>query len=200
MSLPAKVTALLIAAALAVVVGVQFLWLVKPAAAREVEAACKGLAPSPRSKTLRRIPGPAPEFTVVDRQGNKVHLADYRGKVVLVNFWASWCTTCKAEKPTLELLNQELGGDDFVILSLSSDSGWASIDKKYPDGLDVDVMLDKTAEEEGEIGPVARAWGVEAVPESFAIDRRGNLRYYFVNKRDWNSDVAVTCLRGLIDE
>jgi peroxiredoxin len=200
MSTPFKITALLIAGAVAVLLGVQFLWLVKPAAAREVQAACRGLQPAPRSKTIRHIPSAAPEFTVTDRQGKKVKLSDYRGKVVLVNFGASWCTTCQSEKPSLEKLNEIMGGDDFVVLSLSSDSGWETIDKKYPDGLDLNLLLDKTSEDEGEIGPVARTWGIQAVPESFVVDRRGTLRQYFINKRDWDSDVAVTCLRGMVDE
>jgi peroxiredoxin len=200
MRLHVKVTALLIAAAVAVLLGVQFLSLVRPAAAREVQAACRGLAPTPRSKTIRRIPAPAPEFTVTDRNGKPVKLSDYRGKVVVVNFGASWCTTCQSEKPSLQSLNAELGGDDLVVLNLSSDSGWAQIDKKYPDGLNLEVLLDKTAEDEGEIGPVAKAWGIQAVPESFVVDRKGTLRHYFVNKRNWDSDVAITCLRALIDE
>jgi len=200
MRLPVKVTALLIATAVAILLGVQFLSLVRPAAAREVQAACRGLAPTSRSKTIRRIPAPAPEFTVEDRAGKPVKLSDYRGKVVVVNFGASWCGTCQSEKPSLQALNAEMGGDDLVVLNLSSDSGWAQIDKKYPDGLKLDVLLDKTVEDEGEIGPVAKAWGIKAVPESFVVDRKGTLRHYFVNKRDWDSDVAITCLRALIDE
>ena len=54
--------------------------------------------------------------------------------------------------------------------------------------------------EEGETGPIARSYGVTKVPESFLIDRAGNLRYYFVNKRDWSSDVVATCLRSVIDD
>jgi peroxiredoxin len=199
MPTPIKVSAMVIAAAIAVLLGVQFLWLVKPAAAREVQAACRGLQPAPRSKTIRHIPSAAPEFTVTDRQGNKVKLSDFKGKTVLVNFGASWCTTCQSEKPSLEQLNHIMG-DDLVILSLSSDSGWDTINKKYPGGLDLDLLLDQTGEDEGEIGPVAKAWGIQAVPESFVVDRRGQITHYFINKRDWDSDVAVTCLRGLVDE
>ena len=126
-------------------------------------------------------------------------LSDFRGKVVLVNFWASWCSTCKAEKPSLQRLESEMAGDDFEVVALASDTDWKPVDDRYPDGLNMTVGLDEVAEE-SELGPVAKAWGIQAFPESFAVDRKGNLRYYFINKRDWDSDVAVTCLRGLIDE
>jgi len=198
MSVPFKVIASVIAVGISMLVAVQFLWLVEPAAAREVDAACRGLDPAPRSKTIRRMGGPAPSLVGVDHEGKKVSLSDLRGKVVLVNFWASWCSTCKAEKPSLERLQSEMP-DDFVVLAMASDTGWDPIVKRYPKGLGVDVVLDKV-EEESELGPMAKAWGVGAFPESFSVDRKGNLRHYFINKRDWDSDVAVTCLRGLVDE
>jgi len=61
------------------------------------------------------------------------------------------------------------------------------------------VFLDPPAGDDN-IGQIAASWGIKAVPESALIDRKGNIRAYFVNKRDWTSDVAETCLRSVIDE
>ncbi len=197
-----KFLVITVVAAATLMLGFLFLRLVGPATAREVQAACAGLQASPGSSTLAGIEQgvtPAPDFTAQDHTGKMVSLSDYRGKVVLVNFWASWCTTCAAEKPSMEALQRDLAGDDFVVLALASDSEWEPIRKKLPHGSPLTILLDKP-EEEGTIGPIARAYGVKAVPESFVVDKNGVLRHYFVNKRNWDSDIAETCLRALTDE
>lgn len=88
-----------------------FLWMVPKAAAREATAACAGLRPSDPNPALCpagspdshdcKFPLMAPDFTAYDNNGKQVHLSDFRGKVVLLNFWASWCGVCKTEKPRL---------------------------------------------------------------------------------------------------
>jgi hypothetical protein len=68
-----------------------------------------------------------------------------------------------------------------------------------PSGVPFNVLLDPP-QGEGNIGAIAASWGIKAVPESALIDRNGMIRAYFVNKRDWQSPVAETCLRSVIDE
>lgn len=190
-----------------------FLWMVGPAAAREVQAACNGMRPTWASKAFPRLPAAAPDFTLQDVAGNQVQLSSLQGKVVLVNFWASWCGVCKAEKPSLAALTRKYG-DDLVVLSIASDAELPPVDESLRSALrdrgqkleDVPawggapfrVLLDPPGDEN--IGPTARAWGVEKVPDSFLIDRDGNIRMYLVNKRDWDSDVVQTCVQSLIDE
>lgn len=126
-----------------------FLWMVPTAAAREAQSACRGLlglealdrqiGPDgrvwqplngsvqlcPDRKTPCQLPVPAPDFTAVDITGKQVKLSDFRGRVVLLNFWASWCGVCKAEKPALADMARELGGGHFEVITLVSDRTWS---------------------------------------------------------------------------
>jgi len=210
-----------------------FLWMVPNAAARESRAACVGLrttGPALCGGQPCQLPMAAPDFTAFDNNGKPVHLSDFRGKVVLLNFWASWCGVCKTEKPQLEAMSQDLVGDDFVVIALASDRSWsdvllaivdalapnvalpaadgkevplsAALDayrRALPSGVPFQVFLDPPSGDDN-IGQIAASWGIKAVPESALIDRKGNIRAYFVNKRDWQSPVAETCLRSVIDE
>ena len=223
-----------IVAALGVAVLALFLWMVPNAAAREAVAACRGLhgegamnaalCPAGQSCTL---PMPAPDFTAYDNNGKPVKLSDFRGKVVLLNFWASWCGVCKTEKPAIAEMAEAMAGDDFVVIALASDRSWADVlgavtealapnariakgpdpmkaaldayRQALPNGTAFKVFLDPPTGDDN-IGQIAASWGIKAVPESALIDRKGNIRAYFVNKRDWTSDVAETCLRSVIDE
>src|SRR5688572_17203501 len=95
---------LLAAAGITGLLGVEYIRLLEPAQAREIEAACRGMRPSQQNKALGTLPVTAPDFTAQDHTGKSVRLSDYRGKVVLLRTWASWCGTCKAEQPSLEAL------------------------------------------------------------------------------------------------
>jgi thiol-disulfide isomerase/thioredoxin len=211
-----------------------FLWMVPKAAARESTAACTGLRPSDPNPKLCpdgvegcKFPLMAPDFTAFDNNGKQVHLSDFRGKVVLLNFWASWCGVCKTEKPQLDKMSADLVGDDFVVIALASDRSWTDVlsaivdalapnvkvpggtitfqqaldayRQALPSGVPFRVFLDPP-NGDSNIGAIASRWGITAVPESALIDRRGNVRAYFVNKRDWQSPVAETCIRSVIDE
>jgi len=210
-----------------------FMWMVPNAANREVKAACSGLRSQPPAPEACpngqpcTLPIPAKDFTAIDPQGNRVKLSDFRGKVVLVNFWASWCGVCKTEKPAIYEMASDLASDDFVVIALASDRTWTDVlvaiveslapmvplpggeitmqqaldayREGLPNGTPFKVLLDPPSGD-GNIGAIAASWGIKAVPESALIDRQGNIRAYFVNKRDWQSPVAETCLRSLIDE
>ena len=215
-----------------------FLWMVPSAAAREAVSACRGMRGFERvnpalceSGTPCELPVAARDFTVLDHNNQPVKLSDFRGKVVLVNFWASWCGVCKTEKPSLAGMTEDLAGKDFEVITLASDKTWApalvasiqalaphakvpspnengdydmtqvldAYRKALPGGVPFKVFLDPP-EGDDTIGKVATSWGIKAVPETALIDRKGNIRAYFVNKRDWESPVAQTCLRSVIDE
>ncbi len=222
--------ALTVTGLVAVAVIVLFVWMVPPAAAREVQAACAGLRPTVVNPALGQLPVAAPDFTVVGHDGKQAKLSDYRGRVVLLNFWASWCGVCKAEKPALAAMAADMSSNDFVVLTLASDKNFGdamaavlgslapsapplprdasdrvpmnaikeAFDRSLPGGPPFNVLLDPPRGDDT-IGPITQAWGIHAVPESALIDRKGNIRAYFVNKRDWQSPVAQTCLRAVID-
>ncbi|HVK78344.1 MAG TPA: TlpA disulfide reductase family protein, partial [Kofleriaceae bacterium] len=192
---------LVAAAALAATaaLGAMFVWMTPKAAAREVKAACDGLRASPTNPVLGQMPRPAPDFTAQAHDGRPVKLSDYRGKVVVLNFWASWCNVCKTEKPSLGTMTSELAQDDFAVVTLASDKSWEDVKKTLPGGAPYQVLLDPPADD-GNIGAIAASWGIKAVPETFIIDKQGRIRMYLVNKRDWDSTIAETCLQALVDE
>lgn len=213
-----------------------FLWMVPNAAAREEKAACRGLlGDQPLNPAICNgqpcpLPRPAPDFTALDHQGKPVKLSDFRGKVVLLNFWASWCGVCKTEKPALNAMANEMARDDFAVIALASDHNWSDVlialidslapgsvvpkaagnvvplpaaldayKKALPQGTPFKVFIDPPSGD-GNIGAITASWGIKAVPETALIDRQGNIRAYFVNKRDWTSGVASTCIRSVLDE
>lgn len=188
----------------------QFLALLEPAAAREVQAACQGLRPAATNSALGEIPTqpddpplPAPEFTAQTPSGEQVSLSDYRGEVVMLNFWASWCEVCRSEKPALEALQEDLGPEGLRVVSIASDNDWENVQEalegSLPDGTPLDVLLDPPVEGDN-LGRIANTYGIGAVPETFLIDREGTIRQYFINKRNWNSSVAKTCIRAFLEE
>ncbi|ACY18100.1 TlpA disulfide reductase family protein [Haliangium ochraceum] len=198
-----RIVAITVIGAASLFLVTQFAFLIQPAAAREIQAACNGLRPAATNPSLGPVPGQqAVDFTAQDHEGKMVKLSDYRGQVVFVNFWASWCNVCKAEKPSLDVMARELQDEygDFQVLSLASDTEWGPIRESLPEGTAFDVLLDPPANEDENLGAIAKQFGLKAVPESFVVDRDGTLRYYFINKRDWDSDIAETCLRSLLEE
>ena len=117
-----------------------FLWMVPNAAARESVAACRalgggqGLGPNELRGQLCShkdpektcpLPAVAPDFQAIDHEGKPIKLSDFRGKVVLLNFWASWCAVCKTEKPSLENMAAEIAGGDFIVITVASDRQYA---------------------------------------------------------------------------
>jgi hypothetical protein len=122
---------------------------------------------------------------------------------------------------------QSLTDDDFVVVTLASDHSWTDVllaiveslsprtklpsgevdlqtakaiyGSALPKGLPFHVLLDEP-DGDNNIGRIASTWGIKAVPETALIDRQGRIRAYFVNKRDWESPVAETCIRSVIDE
>jgi peroxiredoxin len=133
---------------------------------------------------------PAPDFRATLVGGEDVRLSDYRGKVVLLNIWATWCKPCEEEAPSLERLYREIkagpGADDFEILAVSIDarSRDAVLPFQSKFSLSFPILFDPD-------GRVARLYQTTGVPESFVIDRDGIIREKVIGPRTWDSGEMV---------
>jgi thiol-disulfide isomerase/thioredoxin len=137
---------------------------------------------------------PAPDFTLVDLDGKQHRLSDYRGKVVLLNFWATWCPPCREEIPSMVKLNQLMAGKPFVMLCASIDEGGKDSVLGYfkTSGNRLPItLLDSTAD-------VAKLYGTTGVPETFVIDKNGNVQEKAVGGVNWTDTQVVSYLNNLL--
>ena len=135
----------------------------------------------------------APDFRLPSTDGRSLGLADLRGKVVMVHFWATWCPPCVEELPTLAKLYEELKGGDFEMLAVSVDEGGSAAVNAFlrKNGLHLPVLLDPGA-------PVSHLYGTYKFPETYVVDRRGVVRYKVIGPRDWRDPEALRVMRELI--
>jgi peroxiredoxin len=135
----------------------------------------------------------APDFVLPDLSGKVVRMQDLRGKVVLVNLWATWCPPCVEEMPTLEALAKKMAGRDFVLVAISEDEQ-PKLVKPWIEGrgLTFPVLLD-------ERGAVGHDYGVTGYPETFIIDRQGKVVHHHIGYRDWSEPGIVGALERLLD-
>lgn len=120
------------------------------------------------------ITGDASDFTLKSRAGKNIKLSEYRGDVIMVNFWASWCGPCRQEMPALEHLYKKYQDLGFVILGVNLDedsSKAAGLLTKIP--VSFPILYDNT-------NKVAKQYDVKAMPTTFLIDRNGKLRYVHI--------------------
>lgn len=128
---------------------------------------------------------PAPGFTLKDLGGREVKLADLRGKVVVLNFWATWCPPCREEIPSMMRLNQAMAGKPFQMLAVSVDEGGKGAVEAFfkQSGAMLPALLDTDQ-------AVSKRYGLTGVPETFVIDKKGVILKKVIGAIDW-SDPAV---------
>jgi len=137
----------------------------------------------------------APEFQAVDlRTGRPATLADYRGRVVLLNVWATWCQPCRIEMPAMERLSRDLAGTDFRIVAVSVDEGDSSVVNAFAKelGLTFDILHDRS-------GAIKRSYQTTGVPESFVIDRHGVIVKKVIGASQWDGPAHQILIRRLLD-
>lgn len=125
--------------------------------------------------------GQAPASMVLaDLGGRDVDLSSYKGEVVLVNFWATWCEPCREEMPSLQRLQQKLGGRGFRVVGVNVGEGAPRI-RQFLERTPVSFTMLRDADSD-----VMKAWRVRMLPASFLVDRRGMLRYQIVGEADYD--------------
>lgn len=137
----------------------------------------------------------APDFFLEDIDGKKRRLSDLRGKVVLVNFWATWCPPCRREMPSIERLSHALKGTDFEILAVNvaenldtvfSFTGTLDPVPTFPIVFDTDSS-------------VLKAWPVMGLPTTFVLNKQGRISYRAVGGREFDDQAIQAQIRGLVD-
>ena len=124
---------------------------------------------------------PAPDFSLPDLNDKTVRLSDYRGKVVFLNFWATWCKPCREEMPSMEVLHKNFERDGFVVLAVSIDR--VTTKKDIPPfvnsmNLTFPILVDSW-------GQTDKRYKLMGVPETYIIDQEGILREKVIGPRDW---------------
>lgn len=142
---------------------------------------------------------PAPDFTIKDSD-RTVTLSQLRGKIVVLNFWATWCPPCVDEAPSLVQLNKAVQNKGVVVLGVSVDSDAGDYRKFLKDhGIDFLTVREGGTEQtdSGVISPVANRYGTYRIPETYIIDRSGMIRRKFIGAVDWNQPEIVEYLSRL---
>ncbi len=133
--------------------------------------------------------------TFRDLYGNPITLADYSGKVVLLNIWATWCPPCRAEMPSLDDLAGEMEGPDFAVIALSTDRAGPGRAARFYEDLrieNLEVMHDRS-------GNVSRQAGVLGLPVTLVLDREGREIARLLGDADWGSPEARAILQRIIE-
>jgi len=123
----------------------------------------------------------APEFTLKDLNDKTVSLSSLRGKVVLINFWATWCPPCRAEMSSLNNLHKEYKNNGFSVIAVSSDRSISSVrDFLSKKPVDLPVLMDSDSK-------VSRQFKVFSLPTSFLLDKNGVIVQKFLGEEEWDS-------------
>ena len=126
--------------------------------------------------------GATPELALADLAGKEHRLADYRGRVVLVNFWATWCEPCREEMPSIDKLRSSLDGKPFAVLAVNLAEPLSRIEK-FAAAVPVGFPLLRDRD-----GTASKAWKAKLLPASFLIGRDGRIRYVAYGELDWSSE------------
>ncbi len=137
-------------------------------------------------------PQDPPPLMLPDMQGRKHAIEDYKGRVVLVNFWAAWCPPCRREMPSMQRLKVKMTGRPFAILAVDSAEPREDV-AEFLEAMKVDftVLLDTS-------GAATRRWKVYALPTSFLVDREGRVRYALSGPAEWDEGETLGLIESLL--
>lgn len=156
-------------------------------------SACKK-AENQQNSVVAAEKSPAPEIAVQSlADSSTAKLADFKGKVVMLNFWATWCPPCREEIPSMMKLNAAMAGKPFKMIAVSIDEGGKPAIESFfkESGFSLPTYTDAS-------GAAAKAYGITGVPETFIIDKQGVLVKKVVGGAPWNSPEVMAFLEGLM--
>jgi thiol-disulfide isomerase/thioredoxin len=136
--------------------------------------------------------GAAPPLELHDLEGRLHRLEDYRGRVVLINFWATWCEPCREEMPSMNRLRASLAGRPFEVLAINLAESEPRI-RRFLEQLPLDfpVLMDRDS-------AVAKAWRARLLPVSFLVDPNGSIRYSVLGEIDWTQQAVREAILRLL--
>ena len=135
----------------------------------------------------------APDFVLQTLDGREIRLSDYRGHVVFLNFWATWCGPCKIEMPAMEKLYREFRPKGFAVLAVSSDPEGAAVTRPYRDALGLSFTIAHDPEM-----TVGHLYGVRTLPITFLVGRDGVITHQIFGSREWGNAEARSGMRKLL--
>ncbi|MEH6476383.1 MAG: TlpA disulfide reductase family protein [Sneathiella sp.] len=148
-----------------------------------------------KNVVIHEIPKPLADFSFKDAEGKTHQISDFKGKVVLVNFWATWCGPCREEMPSINRLQGEMASDNFTVLAISQDLQGIERVQKFLKSLDIEnlaALNDKTVKS-------GRAAGVFGLPATLLLNRNGLEIARLVGPAEWDTDEAKRLIQTVID-
>ncbi len=133
----------------------------------------------------------APNFKLNDMDGNTHTLSDYKGKTIIVNFWATWCPPCREELPSMNRAWKKVQSQNIAMLAINvgeDEDSIFSFTGDYP--IDFTILLDTTGEE-------INQWPIKGLPSTFVVDPSGKIVYRAIGGREWDSDKLLNLVRAL---
>ena len=128
-----------------------------------------------------------------DMNGNNVRLSDFKGKIVFLNFWTTWCPTCRIEMPSMEKLHQKLENKDFAMVTINLQESASQVKGFFQEfKLSFTALLDTT-------GEVGASFGIRAIPTTYILDKTGRIIGQVNGPRAWDSKAAMALFENLID-
>lgn len=149
----------------------------------------------PNGFLLWESPRDVSEISFEDGDGTPLTLADFEGKLILLNIWATWCGPCREEMPTLDALQAELGGTDFEVVALSIDRKGIDVVKEFYQ----DVGIEHLRQYIDSTGMAGAGLGAVGIPTTFLIDRHGDEIGRLVGATEWDSPEMTEFLTEMIE-
>ena len=147
---------------------------------------------------LAKPPRLPPDFTFEDSNGQTLRLADFKGRAVLLNFWATWCVPCRREMPALDRLERELGGSDFTVIAVNIDTTRFENRRRFLEEAGIN-RLAFYADPKAQIFQILKGAGTTiGLPTTLLIDRAGCQVASLAGPADWSSSDAIGLIQALI--